>query len=78
MHTDDRHPLRRWRETREPPLSQDEAGRALEVPGNTFARWERGESIPQKRHRLRIFEVCGISERELLAAYGGQPAGAVA
>lgn len=67
---DERHPLRRWRETQDPPLTQDEAGSRLDVPGNTLARWERREVLPQRRHREKIAEVAGIPEMEILLAYG--------
>lgn len=76
---DDRHPLRRWRETHDPPLTQDQAGYRLDVPGNTLARWERCETFPQERYRKRILDVAGVPEDELFSAYSkARPAEAAA
>lgn len=63
---DDVHPLRRWRKSQS--LNQDQAGDRLGVAGNTVARWERGEVVPQATQRAKISEVTGIPEAEILAA----------
>lgn len=47
-------------------LSQIELGRCLGVGGMTVSRWERGETLPQRRHWPKIKEVTGLSFRDLI------------
>lgn len=49
-------------------LTQVALGRCLGVDGMTISRWERGETLPQKRHWPKIKEVTGLSFRDLVAA----------
>lgn len=60
------HCLVKYREVRE--LSQDALGALLDnVPGNTVARWERGECIPQRKHREKIRDICGIPIAKIIS-----------
>lgn len=47
-------------------LSQEAFGVAVGVEGMTVSRWERGESLPQRRLWSKIEEVTGKSVVEML------------
>lgn len=69
----DSHPLARYRARMKPPLTQDGLGALIGVDGMTISRWERRESLPQKRHWPRIEAVTGLSRGEIIAAYSEEP-----
>lgn len=60
------HPLRQWRETQNPRLSQESAGVLLGVDEMTVSRWERRETEPQKRQWDKIEDVTGLSRARFL------------
>lgn len=60
------HCLVLFREAKD--LTQEQLGERLgNVPGNTVARWERGECVPQKRFREKIEEITGTSEDRIIS-----------
>lgn len=66
-----KHCLVLFREAKK--LTQDDLAVALgkfegkHVAGNTVARWERGECLPQKKYREQIEKITGVSEDRLVA-----------
>ena len=48
--------------------SQDELGAFVGVDGMTVSRWERGESLPQRRFWPKLEEICERPIAEILAA----------
>jgi hypothetical protein len=69
------HCIVEYRETQTPTLTQEEFGERLGkklrprivVPGNTVARWERGECMPQKKFRNAISELIGVPVERVLS-----------
>jgi transcriptional regulator with XRE-family HTH domain len=59
------HPLRTYRESQEPPLSQADLARRLGVGRPTLHRWETGARKPDVRLLPTITEKTGIPAREL-------------
>jgi len=59
------HPLRRFRETHEPPLSQEDLARLFGVTKATVSRWESGERFPDREFWPVIKETTGIATDEL-------------
>lgn len=47
-------------------MSQEDLGAAVGVDGMTVSRWERGESLPQRRHWPKLLEVTSLSIVDLL------------
>lgn len=68
------HPLAEWRANQVPKASQDDLGNLIGVDGMTVSRWERGESLPQKRHWLKIEETTKIARATIIAAYAREAA----
>lgn len=65
----DSHPLAEYRAAQQPPLTQDDLGSRIGVDGMTVSRWERGESLPQKRQWPKIESVTGIPREKLISVY---------
>lgn len=63
------HPFVEYRAAQVPPLTQDDLGSRIGVDGMTISRWERGESLPQKRHWSKIEDVTGIPRERLISVY---------
>jgi transcriptional regulator with XRE-family HTH domain len=69
------HCLVEYRNSCSPALTQEELGERLGkklrkkrvVPGNTIARWERGECLPQKEYRAAISELIGVPIDRIVA-----------
>jgi len=59
------HPLRTYRESQEPPLSQADLARLLGVGRPTIHRWETGSRKPDVELLTTITEKTGIPAREL-------------
>jgi ribosome-binding protein aMBF1 (putative translation factor) len=62
------HPIAKFRLSQSPPETQESLGAKIGVDGMTVSRWERGESLPQKRNWSRLEEVTGISIAKIIAA----------
>jgi transcriptional regulator with XRE-family HTH domain len=62
------HPLKAYRESQSPPLSQGELAAQLKVARNTVTRWENGKRLPNKVQRAKIAKKLGIGPAELLGA----------
>lgn len=58
------NPLKQYRDTSE--ISQEKLGELIGVDGNTIARWERGDHLPQKKFWSKIAEVTGITAAQLV------------
>lgn len=48
-------------------LSQEALGNAIGVEGMTVSRWERGESLPQRRFWPKLEETLQIPIAEIIA-----------
>ncbi len=48
-------------------LSQEALGAAVGVEGMTVSRWERGESLPQRRFWPKLMEITGLPIADLLS-----------
>jgi len=48
-------------------LSQAALGAKVGVDGMTVSRWERGESLPQRRYWNKLEEVTGLSISAVIA-----------
>ncbi len=59
------HPLRKYREQQEPPLSQRDLADLLGKDRVTIHRWETGKRKPEKDDIATITEKTGIAAREL-------------
>lgn len=64
----DLHPIAKFRLTQSPQETQDSLGEKIGVDGMTISRWERRESLPQKRNWQKLEDVTGISIAEIIAA----------
>lgn len=64
------HPVKRLRA--ELGLSQGDFARRLDVNAMTVSRWERGETVPQRRHWSKLSEIGLRMEDVLAAAQGGE------
>lgn len=63
---EDREPVERLKLARKlAGLTQENAARALNVTGRTYARWERGETMGWLSEVDRIAEVFGVAPEEL-------------
>ena len=59
--------LNRLRKRRdELKLSQGELGAAVGVDGMTVSRWERGESLPQRRFWPKLVEITGLPIADII------------
>lgn len=65
------HPLRSFRESRSPPLSQDELASLLGVTKAAISRWETGERFPERDLWSKIREITGVGIEELSTAVAG-------
>lgn len=61
----DAHPLRIYRNSRDPKLSQAGLAEKLDVARLTVLRWENGERKIDKTLLPRVSEVTGIPAKEL-------------
>jgi len=68
----DSHPLATFRA--EQAWTQDELGDRIGVDGMTISRWERRESLPQRRHWPKIEKITGIPPAEIISAFTGKAA----
>jgi ribosome-binding protein aMBF1 (putative translation factor) len=68
------HPIVQFRLSQTPQETQDSLGAKVGVDGMTISRWERGESVPQKRNWSRLEEVTGIPIAKIIAASVQEPA----
>lgn len=64
----DLHPIAKFRLAQNPQETQDSLGEKIGVDGMTISRWERRESLPQKRNWQKLEDVTGISIAEIIAA----------
>jgi transcriptional regulator with XRE-family HTH domain len=48
-------------------LSQETLGEKIGVDGMTVSRWERGESVPQKRFWPKLIEITSLTIAEIIA-----------
>jgi len=62
------HPIAKFRLNQTPQETQESLGAKVGVDGMTISRWERGESLPQKRNWPKLEEVTGIPIAEIIAA----------
>lgn len=67
--SDSTHPIAAFRKAQVPPLTQDELGEKIGVDGMTVSRWERGESLPQRKHWPTIERVTGVTPGQMTTAY---------
>lgn len=63
-----KHPLRAFRDSQIPPLSQAELAEKLGVTKTSICRWENGERFPERQHWQLIREITGISPDDLAAS----------
>lgn len=59
------HPLKTYRKSHEPALSQAELARTLGVSRLTVTRWETGERKIGVKKLPKVSETTGISKRDL-------------
>lgn len=64
------HPLKAFRESRTPRLTQEELAQMLGVTKTSISRWEAGERFPERELWPRIKEVTGVEPNDL--AFGSQ------
>lgn len=62
---EDVHPLRAYRETQEPPLSQNSLAEKLGVVRETVARWESGTRKIDEQKLSEVSRVTGIPAAQL-------------
>lgn len=67
------HPLRSYRESQDPPLSQEALARLLGVNRGTIIRWEAGERFPDREYWPRIQQITGVTAAELANAASSPP-----
>lgn len=60
------HPLKAFRESQSPPLTQRELAMKLGVSRNTVNRWELGLRHPKRAQAKELAKVTGISAAELI------------
>lgn len=59
--------MSRLRERRdELSLTQEELGEKVGVDGMTVSRWERGESLPQRRFWAKLSKVTGLPVADII------------
>lgn len=59
------HPLKTFRETQDPPLTQDQLADLLGVSRTTVARWETGTRKVDRELLLLVSQKTGIPTNEL-------------
>ena len=59
------HPLKTYRKTQSPPLSQEQLAGLLDVERPTLARWETGKQKIGPKSLVKIAQVTGIRAAEL-------------
>ncbi len=62
------HPLKAFRESKDPPLKQAELARRLKVTRATVSRWEAGERFPEREHWPVIKKITGVGPDDLAKA----------
>lgn len=65
------HPLKRFRDAKEPPMTQAALASMLGVTKATISRWESGLREPRSTVRVKITELTGITPAELLRESAG-------
>lgn len=71
----DKHPLRAFRESQDPPLTQDDLAARLGVTKASVSRWETGERKPEVDLLSVIEEKTGIAPKILRPDLAGAMAG---
>lgn len=61
----DTHPIKLFRESQVPPMSQDALAEQIGVDRVTVARWESGDRKPDVNLLPKIVEITGIPARDL-------------
>jgi transcriptional regulator with XRE-family HTH domain len=60
------HPLRKFRLSQKPALTQEALGKEIGVTGQTVWRWENGDRQVSREYLSKIKEVTGIRPSTIL------------